>query len=95
MPAKPVTDPPPPKGIIIEDDANVATQEPACRLFQMTTKDVSIEPVPWKMKWDSWLQKNFAGNITGGALKTGGFQGHPSSGHYWYMQYMVPVLNNL
>ena len=38
MPAKPVTDPPPPKGIIIEDDANVATQEPACRLFQMTTK---------------------------------------------------------
>ena len=34
VPAKPVTDPPPPKGIIIEDDANVATQNRLAGYFR-------------------------------------------------------------
>ena len=61
----------------------------------MTTKDVSIEPVPWEDEMGQLVAKELCRKYNGGALKTGGFQGHPSSGHYWYMQYMVPVLNNL
>lgn len=69
VPAKPVTDPPPPKGIIIEDDANVATQEPACRLFQMTTKDVSIEPVPWEDEMGQLVAKELCRKYNGGGFK--------------------------
>lgn len=67
--ANPVTDPPPPKGIIIEDDANVATQEPACRLFQMTTEDVSIEPVPWEDEKGQLVAKELCRKYNGGGFK--------------------------
>lgn len=69
VPASPVTAPPPPKGIIIEDDANVAIQEPACRLFQMTTQDVSIESVPWEDEKGQLVAKELCRKYNGGGFK--------------------------
>lgn len=69
VPAKPVTEPPPSGGIIIEDDENVATKEPACMVFQMTTKDMSIEPVPWEDEKGQLVAKELCRKYRGGGFK--------------------------
>ena len=70
VPANPVTGPPPvSNGIIIEDDANVATQELVCGVFQMTTQDVSIEPVPWEDEKGQLVAKELCRKYNGGGHK--------------------------
>lgn len=67
--ASPVTASPPPGGIIIEDDANVATQEPVCKVFQMTTADISIEPVQWEDENGQLVAKEICSKYNGGGFK--------------------------
>lgn len=68
VPANPVTTPPPAGGIIINDDANVATWEGVYPKFQMTTTDVSIEQVPWEDENGRLVAKEICRKYNGGGF---------------------------
>ena len=68
VPAKPITALPPPGGIIIEDDENVALKEEVYPVFQMTTEDISIDPVPWEDENGQLVAKEICRKYNGGGF---------------------------
>ena len=65
---KPITAKPPAGGIIIDDDENVALKEGVYPIFQMTTKDISIEPVPWEDENGELVAKEICRKYNGGGF---------------------------
>lgn len=65
---KPITTKPPTGGIIIDDDENVALKEEVYPIFQMTTKDISIEPVPWEDENGELVAKEICRKYNGGGF---------------------------
>lgn len=68
VPANPVISPPPAGGIIIDDDQNVASMEKVYPIFQMTTEDISIEPVPWEDDNGDLVAKEICRKYNGGGF---------------------------
>ncbi len=65
---KPITAKPPVGGIIIDDDENVALKEEVYPIFQMTTNDISIEPVPWEDENGELVAKEICRKYNGGGF---------------------------
>lgn len=55
-------------GIIIDDDENVALKEEVYPIFQMTTNDISIEPVPWEDENGELVAKEICRKYNGGGF---------------------------